>query len=933
VTVPIVVLAVVVLPLGDPSSASPLPRTGHEGDAAMVTALVPQPQRVSFGDGELLLPSGLGPVRVPAGPEHEGTRVVLRQAMVAAGVEPLLVEGDGGGFTIGDAPEVSPLPTVRYQEQAYVLRVAPSGIAAQAGSPVGLLYAAETVSQLLRMATPAGRLPCMEVVDYPEVGLRGIYIEGGQERFGRIVEADYLCEQIRRLAEFRMNVLGIECYNLFPLPSLPSCADEGTLTPDECQQVMAEAKRYHVTIIPSLQTLAQAYELFWTSDAGVAYREITAPGLTCPSNPNVYPVIKGLYRDLLMLFDDSPFIGIGCSEIDMQWQGRYCPRCATRVQAGETVRDLLLGHAERCIREVHEVASELGRPVRPMVWGDEFYMYGPGRDWVGIDRIPRDTVMGFWKYWRDYAGIGGLMERGFDVFGVSAMYNHTFYLADLSPEDPPKSWPSMEQTGTLNITELAAEGVRAEQAPSSSGRFLGVVTASFSKHRLRAFDSIWYGLALNGQCSWSRPDRSVGDYQDDYTRGFAWHYYDARTPRAAATLHDAYVRLDRCKSGLERTNQTLHDVVGVVDTQEAGYIGNSLLGAMATCSELAVGGDQLREIRERAMAIASEASALRDAIDTLRPEVGRRAELGDLWLPAEKIAAHAERQVLMVDTARLLRRGDNLASDGGRAALRETAGRWEAHDARLSAIRARSASLYSRGDPLGLLALGRDVGQIRDHLERLAEGRDVSAAGADADVAVDERFSEPLTDRWTVLGDPRVAEGALETRAPGGWERYCGVITAEPFALEDERPLVVEFDIVPVEMGVDSPLFASTEGTGISYRFALAGARDRFVADTRLSERPRTAWVGGDAGWSVRSASPVIEAGREYHVRAEITRTTFRVTVARPDGGRWALPLWDTLTIPMDPLDATRLVFADVEPEGATAASRWSSIRIWRPKR
>jgi len=55
------------------------------------------------------------------------------------------------------------------------------------------------------------------------------------------------------------------------------------------------------------------------------YREITAPGLTCPSNPDLYPFIEGLYRDLLHRFDDSPIIGIGCSEIDMQWQQRYAP--------------------------------------------------------------------------------------------------------------------------------------------------------------------------------------------------------------------------------------------------------------------------------------------------------------------------------------------------------------------------------------------------------------------------------------------------------------------------------------------------------------------------------------------------------------------------------------------------------------------------------
>ena len=64
-----------------------------------------------------------------------------------------------------------------------------------------------------------------------------------------------------------------------------------------------------------------------------------------------------------------------------------------------------------------------------------------------------------------------------------------------------------------------------------------------------------------------------------FTRAFTRHYYDARTDEAADALARVYVRLDRCKSQLELANQTLGDVVGVYDTQEAGYQGNTLMGA------------------------------------------------------------------------------------------------------------------------------------------------------------------------------------------------------------------------------------------------------------------------------------------------------------------------------------------------------------------
>ncbi|MBM4093590.1 MAG: hypothetical protein FJ276_29905, partial [Planctomycetes bacterium] len=474
--------------------------------------LLPRPKHLEVSEGTVLLEPKA----------RRGTHATEPGTDASWAIDPLeawqqveqQIESSKNGdcvFVIGDPMDLPALPQCANAEEAHVLRVQPSGIMARAASPAGICHAAQTLRQLLRIFAAEGKLPCLTIVDFPTFRTRGIYLEGGQERFGRIVAKDYLIDQIRRLAEFKMNTLVIECYNVFPYASFPACADDGTLSEEDCRAIVAEAKRQHVTIVPSLQTLAQASELVWNCDEGQPYREVTAPGLTCPSNPDLYPFIEGLYRDLLRRFDDSPIIGIGCSEIDMQWQQRYCPACQKRIDTGETVRDLLLGHAEQCMAAVHRAAAGLDRPVRPLIWADEFYMYGAGKDWVGIERIPRDTVMGYWKYWSDYSGIDGLLERGYDVLGISAMYNHTFYLADLSPEQPAKLWPPMEQTGTRNITAMLGQAAAARHA-ETDGQFWGVATASFSKHRLRAFDSIWYGFALNGHATWGDPRGVLDDY-------------------------------------------------------------------------------------------------------------------------------------------------------------------------------------------------------------------------------------------------------------------------------------------------------------------------------------------------------------------------------------------------------------------------------------
>ncbi len=896
--------------------------------------LTPQPQRLDLQEGLFPLRRASVAVTTPTGPEHEACRTILDEALRSVGATVQVRQAgpeNGHRFTLGAGCVLPPLPADGHAREAYSLAVGRSGVAAAAASPAGLLYAAQTLRQLARIFAEQGHLPAVTIVDYPEFKTRGIYTEGGQERFGRIVDKDYLREQIRRLSEFKMNALVIECYNLFPFASFPACTDSGTLSAADCREVVAEAKRYHVTIIPSLQTLAQASELVWGCEAGKPYREATAPGQMCPSTPEIYPFIKGLYRDLLQRFDATPLIGIGCSEIDMQWQGRYCPRCRRRVAAGATVRELLLGHAEKCIQAVHELASELKRPLRPLIWADEFYMYGPGKDWVGIERIPRYTVMGYWKYWADYKGIGGLMDRGYDVLGISAMYNHTFYLADLSPQSPRKSWPAMEQTGTYNIAEMVQEAAKLRGGPRRA-EFWGTATASFSKHRLRAFDSIWYGFALNGHATWSHPQRPLKDYQRAFTRALVQHYYDCRTDSAADALAAAWNRLDECKSQLELANQTLHDVVGVYDTQEAGYLGNTLTGAFRKCRDLTAPSGEAREgltkIRSAALDIQAVAREVQRSLESQRPSVGGKRELDDLLLAAEKIAAHAEREVLMIDTQGFLTRAPHLPPPAATAQAAAEANRWNAHRARIEAVARHDAPRYRQGDPCGHGALLRDIATVESHLSDVAKGQ---RSHPPAEVLLEERFEKLDVARWIVLGKPRVAEGRLETSVTGGWDNRCGIATRGALPLEDARPLVVEFTLTPVKMGIDSQIFASATETGVdSYRFSFYGPVNRFAVYTRSERELPGPWLNRSEGWCLRAESGPIEPNREYRVRAEIRRGTFRVLVRVGTDGAWDVPLWDSGNVPMDALFATRLRFADVEPESSTAASRWGRILIQR---
>jgi hypothetical protein len=151
------------------------------------------------------------------------------------------------------------------------------------------------------------------------------------------------------------------------------------------------------------------------------------------------------------------------------------------------------------------------------------------------------------------------------------------------------------------------------------------------------------------------------------------------------------------------------------------------------------------------------------------------------------------------------------------------------------------------------------------------------------------------------------------------------------FDLDQKRPLLVEFALKPIKMGIDSQIFASANDAGIdSFQFAFYASHDRFAIHTQAATVLAGPWTDASAGWHQRALSAPVEAGKEYRIRAEVRRSSFRVTVWEASASECDLPFWDSGQVPMAPLDAVRLRWADVEPEGATASSSWGPIRILR---
>jgi len=616
----------------------------------------------------------------------------------------------------------SPALPTEDRNEGYGLTVAGSGARIGAETEAGLYYGIQTLIQLAEQSMRDGPIPGMTVVDWPAFGVRIRYIEGGQSKGSVVVTRAALERTIRRMGRFKLNCLIVEVYNLAPFESFPYCADANTLSRSDWEFLVEFAHAHHVVIVPSLQSFAQMYDVLNTCPEGEPYSESTAPGLICPSRKENIEFLQGLYKDLLALFKHTPFLGIGCSEVGMQWKERYCPRCRARLDAGETLHDIYSKHVNNCIQAVDAAAAELARQVRPIMWADEFYMGYDNRRWEGIENIPKHVVMGHWQYWstyqnmpdydrHDYDGISGLLARGYDTLFLSASFEFNTYLHDLSPDEPMDGkWYALADSGIHNIADQAGWAF-AHAREGHPGKVLGGGCATFSQHDIRCWDTTWYAYLLQAEYSWGDPTRPLADEKERFTDTFAAAFYGATERSAAGAIADAWRQLDAAKSDIERNNYVIRDIIGEYDIHDTSYPGNDLVDSLKLIRQLQTSpqapGREARDVRIRAEHVRDVAKSHRAKLASVMPQVRNRESLRFLIMAAGKIENHAVRTLYMLDQEEALARLAEMGSAADRTGIRQDLDRL---GARLTALQA-------------------DTRLITDHVDRLTWGRQAGSHG------------------------------------------------------------------------------------------------------------------------------------------------------------------------------------------------------------
>jgi len=382
-----------------------------------------------------------------------------------------------------------------FNEQGYTLDVEPERIVIAARSGQGVFYGAQTLRQLLRPdAQGRPSCPAVAIRDWPAMAWRGVQDDISR---GPIPTLDYLKSQIRTLAAYKINLLGLYLENVFDFQSEPLVAPKGpSLTASQVQELVAYARRYYVTILPEQEAFGHLHKLLRLE----TYNELAETphgGVLTPVQPGSFALVQRLLGELAPLFP-GPFFHIGADETAELGQGQT-RALAEKEGAGKVYLDFL---------------ARIGGILRPyhkqvLFWGDMAIKHP---ELLGM--LPKDMIAVAWDY---------SPSDSFDP--LLAPYKQAGIRTWVSPGagNWKRIFPDLDNA-FVNIRNFTRDGQKFGS--------LGMLNTTWNDDGESLLDMTWPALVFGAACAWQPGQSSIEDFWQSYD----WAFYRAPGHAFAAAI-------------------------------------------------------------------------------------------------------------------------------------------------------------------------------------------------------------------------------------------------------------------------------------------------------------------------------------------------------------------------------------------------------------
>ena len=347
----------------------------------------------------------------------------MAKQIVSSDAQAMLYNQDGTPTDITiDIKPVSEITDKTTSKEAYKITIDDTGIHLTGASETAVLYGLRTIEQL--SIANNNTLAYGEIVDYPNVAERRIHVDMAR----KYISKEWFIRQIREMSYFKMNAIQmhfsenlgfrIEC------ETDPSIVSEQHLTKADVREILAEAKKYGVKVIPSFDSpghvdqILRAHPEYGQKDK---YGNNYKSGLDV-TNPEAIKYIYSLY-DEYMEFDRAPFT--------TQYKEVLDNYARENIDPNATWKDVIAKYINDLAEHVHK------KGFTPRIWNDGIY-YGENSWGQNKQMIEMHKYIGidFWSQmsWNhSIAKLQTFLDKGHDtIYNVNA----SFFYYVLRPSMP-----------------------------------------------------------------------------------------------------------------------------------------------------------------------------------------------------------------------------------------------------------------------------------------------------------------------------------------------------------------------------------------------------------------------------------------------------------------------------------------------------------------
>ena len=380
-----------------------------------------------------------------------------------------------------------------FAPEAYSILVAPGNAVVRASGLNGVLYALQTLRQMLPAAIYGSGsaekekwvLPCCEIRDEPRFAWRGMHLDSSRHFWSVDEVKRYLdVMAMYKLNRFHWHLTDDQGWRIeiqaYPLLSQIACWREGTMvgrdfssndgiryggfyTQDEIRDVVAYAAERGITVVPEIDlpghmlAAMSAYpELGCT---GGPYAAWTVWGVSdqvlCVGKESTFRFLEGVLSEVAELFPGE-YIHIGGDECPKtEW--KKCPDCQARI------RELGLKDDDRFTAEQY-LQNYVTKRIQD-------FLATKGKKVIGWDEIlegdlaPGATVMS----WRGTAGAKQAAAHGFDAILAPTSHCYFDYLQSEDRDAEPLGF-----NGIVTLEKIYSLDPLDGIAPEQAHHILGV---------------------------------------------------------------------------------------------------------------------------------------------------------------------------------------------------------------------------------------------------------------------------------------------------------------------------------------------------------------------------------------------------------------------------------------------------------------------------